>query len=337
MDRFDAMAAFVAVCDANGFAAGARRLGLSPSAVTRLIGALESRLGVRLLQRTTRSLSLTDAGRGYLARARRILADMEEVEASVQNERAVPRGRLVVSAPRMFGRLHVAPQLSAFMARYPEVVSELQLNDRAVNLIDEGVDVAIRIGMLDDSSLVARRLGETRRVVVASPAYLDRHGRPQQPEDLTAHQIILFASLDALPEWHFIERDGKEVRVRLAPRFLTNSNEAAIDHALAGGGLARVMAYQVMDSVRAGQLRVVLAEHELPPLPVNVVYPSSRLLSAKVRGFIDLLSSEANWHFIELDQRTTRAAPRSNKRAAKTRGSAPTRPRTARKSAQPRL
>jgi DNA-binding transcriptional LysR family regulator len=330
------MAAFVAVCEANGFAAGARRLGLSPSTVTRLIGSLESRLGVRLLQRTTRSLSLTDAGRGYLERASRILADIEEADAGVRSERAVPRGRLVVTAPRMFGRLHVAPQLSAFMARHSEVVGELRLNDRVVNLVEEGVDLAIRIGLLDDSSLVARRLGETRRVVVASPAYLERHGRPQRPEDLAAHEITLFASLDARPEWGFVARGGQELRVRLTPRFLTNSNEAAIDHVMAGGGLARVMAYQVMDSVRAGQLEVVLREHETPALPISAVYPSSRLLSAKVRAFIDLLSSEARWRFVELDQAATRAESGPIKRASKTPDSAARRPRKPRKSAQPR-
>ncbi len=298
MDRFDAMAAFVAVCDANGFAAGARRLGVSPSAVTRLIGALESRLGARLLQRTTRSLSLTDAGRRYLERATWILAEVEEAEASAQSERSVPRGRLAVGAPRMFGRLHVAPQLSAFLARYPEVAGELQLNDRVVNLVEEGVDVAIRIGALDDSSLVARRLGETRRVVVASPAYLDRRGRPQRPEDLNGHEVALFASLDALSEWHFVARDGRTMRIRLAPRFLSNSNEAAIDYVVAGGGLARVMAYQVVDQIRAGRLDVVLSEYEGPPLPINAVYPSSRLLSAKVRAFIDLIAADADWHFV---------------------------------------
>jgi DNA-binding transcriptional LysR family regulator len=300
LDRFDAMAAFVAVCESAGFAAAARRLGISPSAVTRLVGGLESRLGVRLLQRTTRSLSLTDPGRGYLGRARRILADLEEAEASAQSERLMPRGRLVVAAPRLFGRLHVAPRLSSFLARYPEVNGELRLNDRLVNLFEEGVDVAIRIGELADSSLVARRLGETRRVVVASPGYLDRRGRPQQPGDLAKHEITLFASLDALAEWGFAAADGTDIRVRLTPRFLTDSAEAAIDHVLEGGGLARMLAYQVAEAVRAGALEIVLERFEFPPAPISMVYPSSRLLSAKVRAFIDLVAGEADWHFVAL-------------------------------------
>ncbi len=306
MDRFDALSAFVAVSEANGFAAGARRLGVSPSAVTRLIGALESELGVRLIQRTTRSLGLTEAGRRYLGQARRILADLDEANAELQNERAVPRGRLVVSAPRMFGRLHVAPRLSAYMIRYADVIVDLQLNDRVVNLVEEGIDIAIRIGALDDSSLVARRLGETRRVVVASPAYLARFGRPERPERLAEHQIALFASPDAPHEWHFFAEGGGDIRVRLSPRLLTNSNEAAIDHVLAGGGLARVMAYQVMDDVGAGRLEVVLAAYEAPTLPISAVYPSSRLLSAKVRLFIDQLAGQSDWRFVDLATRAPR-------------------------------
>jgi DNA-binding transcriptional LysR family regulator len=184
LDRFAAMTAFVAVVDHKGFAAAARHLHVAPSAVTRLIGALEDGLGVRLLRRTTRSLSLTDAGERYLGRARVILSELRDVEDSARAERVAPRGRLVVTAPAVFGRLHVAPLISAFLAHYPEVVGELSLTDRTVSLVEEGIDLAVRIGLLADSSLLARRMGATRRVVVGAPAYLARRGTPAAPADL---------------------------------------------------------------------------------------------------------------------------------------------------------
>src|SRR6202171_361223 len=178
MDRIDAMQVFVAVADLQGFAPAARKLGLSPSGVTRLIAALEDRLGARLLQRTTRSVTLTDVGARYLERVRRILADVEEAERSAEGERTRPSGRLVVSAPIGFGRLHVSPIMSAYLTRYPEVSAELRLSDRMINLVEDGVDLAIRIGHLPDSTLVARQIGEMRRIVVASPAYLKSRGEP---------------------------------------------------------------------------------------------------------------------------------------------------------------
>src|SRR3954463_14045639 len=218
MDRFDAMQAFVAVADLQGFAPAARKLGLSPSAVTRLIAALEDHLGARLLQRTTRSVTLTDIGARYLERARWILADVEETEGSVQAERTRPRGRLVVSAPIGFGRLHVSPVMSAYLTRYPEVFGELRLSDRIINLVEDGVDLAVRIGHLADSTLVARHVGEMRRIVVASPAYLKASGEPGTPEAITAHQTIQFGALTAQPDWRF-SRNGREFRVTCSPRF----------------------------------------------------------------------------------------------------------------------
>src|SRR5258708_1440820 len=190
MDRIDAMHAFVAVADLQGFAPAARKLRLSPSGVTRLIAALEERLGARLLQRTTRSVTLTDAGSRYLERARRILADVEEAESAAEGERTRPSGRLVVSAPIGFGRLHVSPLMSAYLTRYAEVSGELRLEDRVVNLVEDGIDLAVRIGHLADSSLVARHVGEMRRVVVASPAYPKRHGEPQTPGGIALHPAI---------------------------------------------------------------------------------------------------------------------------------------------------
>jgi len=296
MDRIDAMQAFVAVADLQGFAPAARKLGLSPSGVTRLIAALEDRLGARLLQRTTRSVTLTDIGTRYLERARRILADVEEAEGSAEGERTRPSGRLVVSAPVGFGRLHVSPVMSAYLKRYPEVLGELRLADRIVNLVEDGVDLAVRIGHLPDSSLVARHVGEMRRIVVASSGYLRQRGEPETPEAIASHETIQFGAVTAPPDWRFVE-DGREIRVACTPRFTTNSADAAIQYAEQGGGLTRVLAYQAAEAIKAGRLRIVLEKFEQPPLPIHIVYPTSRLLSAKVRTFIDLVIDASDWHF----------------------------------------
>ena len=322
MDRLDAMTAFVTVADLRGFAPAARRLGVSPSAVTRLVAALEERLEIRLLQRTTRSVTLTDAGARYLERARRILADVGEAEDSARAERSVPSGRLVVAAPSVaagtpqvvtdcataemvvaahsvFGRREVAPLLCEFLAQHPAVSGELTLADRMVNLVEEGVDVAVRIGVLQDSSLHARRVGETRRVVVGAPSYFARRKKPRAPDDLAAHTIIQFTSLTPLPEWRFA-RDGEEQRVSFTPRLVTNSADAAIGHAERGGGLTMVLAYQVVDALKAGRLEVVLARYEPPPRPIQLVYPGSRLLSANIRAFVEMAVATRDWSFVQL-------------------------------------
>src|SRR5258705_222939 len=274
MDRIDAMQAFVAVADLQGFAPAARKLGLSPSGVTRLIAALEDRLGARLLQRTTRQVALTDVGARYLERV----------------------GRLVVAAPIGFGRLHVSPVMSAYLTRYPEVSGELRLSDRIINLVEDGVDLAVRIGHLADSSLVARHVGEMRRIVVASSGYLRRHGEPRTPRAIASYQTIQFGATAASPDWHFVE-DGSEIGVACPPRLPTHSADAAIQYAEQGGGLTRVLAYQAADAIRGGRLRIVLQEFEQPPLPIHIVYPTSRLLSAKVRTFVDLVTEISDWDF----------------------------------------
>lgn len=299
MDRLDAMVVFVAVAERRSFAAAARHLRRTPSAVTRSVAALEERLGARLLHRTTRSVSLTDPGARYLERARRILADLAEAEAAVEAERTAPTGRFVLAAPLVFGRLHVAPVLTTFLRAHPTVTGELALADRMVNLVDEGVDAAIRIGELDDSSLVARAVGATRRVLVAAPDYLARRRAPRSPADLARHQLVQITGVSPVPEWRFW-RGGVEQRLAIAPGFVSNSADAAIDHALRGGGLALALAYQVADAVRAGRLRIVLASFEPPPRPIHVVYPTSRLLSAKVRAFIDLVTTTCAWRFVDL-------------------------------------
>jgi DNA-binding transcriptional LysR family regulator len=293
MDRINAMQAFVTVADLKGFAPAARKLGLSPSGVTRLIAALEERLGARLLQRTTRQVALTDVGTNYLERARRILADVEEAEGAAEGERTRPSGRLVVSAPLGFGRLHVSPIMSAYLKRYGEVAGELRLSDRVINLVEDGVDLAVRIGHLPDSTLVARHVGVMPRIVVASSAYLKARGEPKTPEAIASHDTIQFG---ATPEWRFAG-DGREFRVTTTPRFITNSADAAIQHAEQGGGLVEVMAYQAAEAIKGGRLRVVLAKFQQPALPIHIVYPTSQLLSAKVRTFVDLVIETSAWQF----------------------------------------
>ncbi|HKH01843.1 MAG TPA: LysR family transcriptional regulator [Bradyrhizobium sp.] len=296
MDRINAMQAFVAVADLQGFAPAARKLGLSPSGVTRLIAALEHRLGARLLQRTTRSVTLTDVGARYLERVRRILSDVEEAEGAAEGERSRPSGRLVVSAPVGFGRLHVSPVMSAYLKRHPEVVAELRLSDQIINLVEDGVDLGVRIGHLADSTLVARRVGEMRRIVVASSRYLKQRGTPAAPKAIASHDTIQFGAATASPDWRFVD-DGREIRINCTPRFLTNSADAAIQYAEQGGGLTRVLAYQAAEAIKAGRLKAVLVEFEPPPLPIHIVYPTSRLLSAKVRAFVDLVAEISDWRF----------------------------------------
>lgn len=299
MDRFDALSTFVAVVDENGFAPAARKLRLSPSAATRGVASLEERLGVRLLNRTTRSVSLTDAGARFLERARRVLGDLAEAERLAEDERAEPAGRLAVTAPQVFGRLHVAPLLCRFLNAHPKVQAELELNDRLVNLVEEGIDLGVRIGALGDSSDIARRVGATRRVVVASPGYLDRAGEPKTPADLLQHRLIAFNSLDRDRRWRFGSGDDRD-EVEVSPVYVTNSADAAIWHAAHDGGFTLALSYQVQDLVRAGALRIVLAAFEPPPLPIQFVYPSSRLLSVKVRALIDLAITTCDWSFVDV-------------------------------------
>jgi DNA-binding transcriptional LysR family regulator len=299
MDRFDALNAFAAVVDQGGFAAAARRLGLSTSAATRHVAALEQRLGVLLLNRTTRAVSLTDAGERFLVRARRILADLDEAERMAEGERGEPAGRISISAPQIFGRLHVAPLVCEFMTQHPKVQAELLLTDRIVNLVEDGVDLALRIGHLGDSTDIARRLGDVRRVLVASPSYLARWGEPAAPDRLEGHRLIAFTALTPARLWRFW-RDGAPRDVGVAPSYVTNSADAAIWHAMQDGGLTFALSYQVVDALRDGRLRVALADHEPTPYPVQFVYPSSRLLSLKVRALIDHAARTRNWSFLNM-------------------------------------
>ena len=299
-DRLDAMHAFVAVCDMQGFAPAARRLKMSPSVVTRLVAGLEARLGVRLLQRTTRTLRLTDAGAQVLDRTRRILAEVEEAEVSAQDEHADPRGRLVVNAPLLFGRMHVAPVVSRFLAAYPRASAELQVSDRFCNLVEDGVDVAVRIGNLPSSGLIARRLGQTRQMLVASPAYLAAQGGPpRSPSDLARHQVILFRAMPLGRDWTPPHPNGDALG-GAPPRFVTDSGDAAIAYAVSGGGITSAFCYQIAAALRTGALVEVLPDLAPPPVPIHAVFPSARLLSAKVRAFLDLARQAAEeWRFLD--------------------------------------
>ena len=294
MDRFAAISAFIAVVDRQGFAPAARHLGLVPSAVTRHVAALEAHLGVRLLARTTRSVTLTEAGAHFLERARRILAELAEAEEFAQSERLTPVGRLVVSAPAVFGRLHVAPLLAEFLNRHAEVQGQLLLSDRWVNMVEEGVDCAIRIGHLPDSGLVARRLGETRRIIVAAPGYLARHGTPEDPREVTAHRVIRFSAFEGAEEWRLF-RAGVEERVPIAPRLVTNSADAALCAAEREGGLTMVLAYQAREGIAAGRLVRILRGFEPPTLPIQIAWPATRLIPAKLRAFIELAAELGEW------------------------------------------
>lgn len=289
MDRFQRMAVFVAVAEREGFAGAARQLGLSPPAVTRAIAALEAQLGVRLLVRTTRHVRLTDAGARYLEDCRRILADVAEADDAAAGLGATPRGRLVVTAPVVFGRLHVVPAIVAYLERYPEVDVTAIFLDRVVNLLDEGIDVGIRIAHLPDSSLRAVAAGEVVSQVVAAPAYLKRRGRPAHPRDLAAHTLIGAGGVTPGGEWRFREAGGALV-TKIRPRFTVNSNEAAIDAAVAGFGITRVLSYQVAAHLAAGTLRTLLDDFAPPPVPVHVVHQEGRRVSAKVRTFVDFMA-----------------------------------------------
>jgi len=294
--ELDQLRIFARVAELGSFTQASDQLGMAKGRVSQVVQRLEAQLGARLLQRTTRQVTLTDAGSRYLERARRILADVEEAEQAIEGERTRPGGRLVISAPVGFGRLHVSPVVSAYLKRFPEVGADLRLSDRMINLVEEGVDLAVRIGHLPDSTLVARHVGEMRRIVVASNDYLKAHGEPKRPAEIVAHQTIEFGAMTAAADWRFVE-NNTEIRVSPSPRFSSNSADAAIQHAEAGGGLTRVLAYQAAASLRAGRLKIVLAKFEQPPLPIHIVYPTSRLLSAKVRTFIDLVTEIADWHF----------------------------------------
>ncbi|MBI2305852.1 MAG: LysR family transcriptional regulator [Rhodocyclales bacterium] len=287
MDKLRAMETFVRIVEAGSLTAAAGALDTSLTSVVRSLATLEGALGTRLLNRTTRRIALTDEGREYFERCRRVLAEVEEAENALSARQAKPAGKLTLTAPVMFGRLHVGPVLSEFLAAQPAVNAELMLFDRVVDLLDEGMDAAIRIGHLRDSSLVAVPLGTTRRIVCASPAYLRRAGTPRHPADLAGHRCLQFLGVAPGAEWEFSGGDGKTTRVPIKGLLATNQIDVALDACVKGLGCGAFLDYQVRDALAAGKLRRLLPAYEPAPIPVQLVYPHSRLLSSRVRSFVD--------------------------------------------------
>lgn len=290
MDRFHQLQVYVAVAEEEGFAAAARRLQLSPPAVTRAVAALEDILGVKLLDRTTRYVRVTEAGRRYLEDARQILAGMQAADEAAAGINAEPRGHLAVTAPVLFGRLFVMPGIVAYLERFPAMEVEAVFVDRPVNLLEEGLDVGVRIGKLPDSSMRALRVGWVRHVVVAAPDYLQRYGSPRVPADLREHTLIASMSGGFGGGWRFAEAAGDHP-LKVNARLKVTSNDAAITAALAGFGITRLLSYQVAAEVAAGRLCLLMPEFDPPPHPVHILHREGRHASARVRGFIDLLAA----------------------------------------------
>jgi DNA-binding transcriptional LysR family regulator len=283
------MTVFVAVAEEESFAGAARRLGMSPPAVTRAIASLEDRLGVKLLNRTTRYVRATDAGERYLDDARRVIAAADEADEAAVGINAEPRGHMTITAPVLFGRMYIMPGIVNFLQTYPETSVSALFLDRVVNMLEEGVDVGIRIGELSDSSYRALRVGQVRRVLCASPAYLKKNGIPNTPQELKQHQVIVASGVTQSVEWRFLDQ-GEPVNVRMKPRLTVCTNDGAIEAALQGLGVTRLMSYQVAPLLVSGKLKVVLSEFESPPVPVHIIHREGRNASTKMRAFIDLMA-----------------------------------------------
>ena len=305
MDRFHQMSVYVAVAEEESFAAGARRLGLSPPAVTRAVAALEESLGVKLLNRTTRYVRPTDAGQRYLDDARQILAKLQEADEGAAGINAAPRGHLTMTAPVLFGKIFVMPHIVEYMQQNPQVEISALLLDRVVNMMEEGVEVGVRIGALPDSSMRAVRVGQVKRVLCASPEYLAKHGIPQRPEDLLQHQIVAASGVTPSIEWKFGEgvasssnssNSNGASTIRIKPRLTVTTNDAAIMAVKHGAGITRLLSYQVAHHLQSGALKTVLSEYESTPLPIHVVHREGRDGSAKIRSFVDYMAQALRAH-----------------------------------------
>ena len=290
LDRFQEMKVLLAVVEAQSFAGGARLLGMSPPSVTRVIAGLESRLGTLLLARSSRLLRLTEAGRRYVEDCKRILLDLEEAEELASGSRIRARGNLTVTAPVMFGELFLIPLITQYLEEYSQVTVNALLVDRLVNMVDEGVDVAIRIGTLPDTDLHAVRVGQICPVVCAAPAFLDRVGRPTKPEDAMALPVVMSSASNLLTDWHFRVEDSA-IALHPEPRLMVSSNQAAINAARLGWGLTRVLSYQVAHWVEKGELEIVLEAFQTPALPVHILYQGDSRVLAKVRTFVSHCAS----------------------------------------------
>ena len=298
MDRLDAMKVFVTALDEGSLAGAGRKLRRSPAAVSRAIAFLEEHVGTELLHRTTRAIKLSEAGERYAAACRRVLIDLEEADVMAAGERSAPRGTLTVTATAFAGETILSPIIDAFLDAYPAVSVRLYLLDRFVNLIDEGIDVALRIAHLSDSNLIATRVGEVRRVVAAAPRYLAQNPRITEPADLAKHQIITFADL-GIASWSFPPVNGSSVphMVNFTPRLIVNSIRGALVSAVNGRGVTRVLSYHIPQEIRDGSLEIVLKDHEPPPLPVHLIAPHGRLSVPKVRAVVDMAIPRLRSHF----------------------------------------
>ncbi|MGL4966354.1 MAG: LysR family transcriptional regulator [Inquilinus sp.] len=301
MDRIDAMRVFVSALDTGSLAGAGRRLGRSPAAVSRAIAFLENHVGVQLLHRTTRSIRLSEAGERYAAACRRVLTDLEEADMLAAGERAAPRGLLTLTAPLISGEDVLRPILDAFLDAYPAVSARLLLLDRPVSLVDEGIDAALRIAHLPDSTLVAVRIGEVRRVVAAAPSYLAQHPRIDEPADLAQHRVVSMTHF-GIESWSFPPAPGSTTArtVQFAPRLIVNSVRAAVASAAEGHGVTRLFSYHVAEEVQAGRLKIVLADAEHAPLPVHIITPEGRLSVPKVRAFVDFALPRLKARFARL-------------------------------------
>jgi DNA-binding transcriptional LysR family regulator len=308
MDRIDAMSVLIAVVEAGSLSAASRRIGAPLATVSRKISELEAHLNTRLLIRSTRKLMLTDAGVAYVAAAKRILEDVSHAERAASGEYSTPRGDLVITAPIVFGRLHVLPVIDEFLANFPQINVRLLLSDRNVHLIDDHIDMGVRIGALPDSSMVATRVGDIRRVVCGSPTYFARYGAPKKPSELSALSCVTFDMLDSTTAWNFTVAGRKvEQSVPIRSRLSVNTAEAAVDAAIAGVGVTRVLSYQIAHAVERGELQVVLAGFESEPLPVSLVHAGQGLLPLKTRSFLEFAARRLREHLRRQSSETLRA------------------------------
>lgn len=291
MDRLEAMRLFVRVVETESFTAVARETGQGQPSISKRIGQLEEHLGVRLLNRTTRMLSLTDDGHSYYDHCRRILDDVDEAEAQVGRRRIAPSGMVKLAVPVVFGRLHVVPRLKRFLELYPQVTVELVMNDRFADLVEEAIDVSVRIGNLADTTLVGRRVGETTRLTVAAPSYFESHGKPHHPSELAQHNCLVYTPLATGDEWHFEGPEGP-IRVKVTGNFRANNSEAIREAVMEGIGIAVVPTWLLRRELETGLLRCVLKDYEPKRLPIQIVYPSRRHLPAKVRVLVEFLAQE---------------------------------------------
>ncbi len=299
MDRFDTMSVLLAVVEEGSLSAGARRLRVPLATVSRKVSDLEAHLGTQLLVRTSRQVMLTDSGRSYVEAAKRILEQVEEAERSAAGEHSEPRGQLSITTPVVFGRLHVLPIAADFLNAHPNINLRMYMIDRYVNLLEENLDVGVRLGHLQDSALRATRVGQVRRVICASPAYIARCGIPKVPDDLRQHQGISFQGFATSPEWRY-RGDNETLAVEARNRVVVNTTEAAVDAALAGLGIVRLLSYQVIEKIQSGELVPLLEEFAPDPIPVQLIYAEQGMLPVKVRAFLDWITPRLRSRLAEL-------------------------------------